>query len=86
MKQTFLTLVASLLFGMFSFAVGQVGSQAPAANTKITAVETTQSVTTKHNPAENCDGKQVQQNDNNPSAQKALAAEEKEWEKAVYNQ
>ena len=86
MKQTFLMLVASSVLGMFSLAVGQVGSQTPAVNAKIATVETTQSVTIKQSPAENCGGKQVEQSDNNASAQKALAAEEREWEKAVYNQ
>jgi hypothetical protein len=86
MKTAFLVLVASSVLGMSSLAVGQVGSQTPAGNETIAAVENRQSETIKQNKADNCDAKQIKQSDHNPEAQKALASEEREWEKSVYNQ
>ena len=86
MKKTFLMLVASSLLSSFSLAVAQVSSQAPAGNETIAAVENNKSETVKQNSADNCDAKQVKQSDNDSQAQQALAAQEKEWQKAVYNQ
>lgn len=86
MKKPFLMSVASSVLGMFSLAVGQVGSQAPAARETIAVVENTQSATIKQNTADNCGAKQVKQSNNDPESQQALVTQEKEWEKAVHNQ
>lgn len=86
MKKAFRVLVACSVLGVFSLAVAQVGSQTPAGNETIAVVENRQSETIKQDKADNCDAKQVKQSDHNPEAQKALAAEEREWEKSVYNQ
>ncbi len=86
MKKTFLMLVASSLLSSFSLAVAQVSSQAPAGNETIAVVESNNSDTVKQNSADSCDAKQVKQSNNDSQAQQALAAQEKEWQKSVYNQ